>query len=224
LKPTPGGLPSESEDSSRAAHVAAELRAAIRTGKLVPGQRVREADIAQWLGVSRTPVREAVHRLTESGLLMQTPQGLVVVTLSHRDVVDLYAVRKALVGVAAARAARLATDEEIQAMYAIVDAMENDDDAMVLKGLNSQYHQMLLRMANNPYLTKSLQSLTDAIHLLPGTTLSQPGLPRRSLDEHRAIVDAIASRDPKQAEALAREHIQKSLQLRLMQLLGAQEP
>jgi DNA-binding GntR family transcriptional regulator len=206
------------DDVSRAERVMSELRKALKDGVLVPGQRIREVEVAAWLGVSRTPVREALQRLTEAGLLEQTAQGLVVVTLGHTDLVELYLVREVLVGAAAGRAAQQASAAEIHHLRSILDAMVGEEDPSKLKAMNARFHQALYNMSHNAYLIKSLQGLSDAIALLPGTTLATPGSPRRPLDQHRAIVDAIERQDSQGAEAIAREHIRTSLQLRLRQM------
>jgi DNA-binding GntR family transcriptional regulator len=210
----------ETAEVSLAELVTSKLRQALREGVLRSGQRIREVEVAEWLSVSRTPVREALHRLTEAGLFSQTPQGLVVVTLTRRDVIELYAVREVLVGVAASEAARHASPKDVEALKSILREMASANDPVDIKARNIDLYHTMYTIAQNAFLLKSLQGLTGAIDLLPGTTLAQPGRPRRSLDQLWAIVDAIGRHDAGAAEALAREHIRDSLQMRLAQMFG----
>ena len=108
------------------------LRDAIRAGRIPPGPHIREIEVARWLKISRTPVREAFHRIISEGLLTNGPwNGVMVAELTAKQLVDLYAVRETLEGTAAALAAKNATAAEVRALFGIAatESAERDDPA-----------------------------------------------------------------------------------------------
>lgn len=190
----------------------------LRVGELRPGERVREQEIAEWLGVSRTPVREALGRLVEKRLLEPVGgRGLVVRTLDASEIVDLYVMREIIEGAAArlasqhASAPELAALEDIHARFAAHPA----DDQAELARLNRLFHEAIHRAARNPYLDTASQELHDAIALLGITTFSVAGRPKDAAEEHGAILKAIEKREADSAEHLARAHIRAALRTRL---------
>src|SRR3954466_7612889 len=120
--------PSEPRTRSRADFVYESLRDAISDGRIAGGERVREEEVARNLGVSRTPVREALQRLQQRGILILGPgRGLVVAQLSHEQVVELYAMREILEGSAARFAAMHATADEIATLYQLQEQLRTAD-------------------------------------------------------------------------------------------------
>jgi DNA-binding GntR family transcriptional regulator len=214
-----------SSDGSRADLAYRQLKAAIRRREFRPGQRMREADLAEWLNISRTPVRDALKQLETEGLLVAAPRrGLVVVELDQQQVTEIYALRNVLEGLAARMAAQHASPAEVAAMR---DAMDRQDSASIddfeqLAHLNRTFHQSIYHAARNRYLLEVLEGLESTLALLPGTTYSDPSRPERALDEHRVIVDAIERRDPDTAEAAARQHIFGSERIRLRMMTEMQ--
>jgi len=209
-------------DTSLGEFVLERLRDAIRRGRYQPGQRIREAEVAGWLGVSRTPVREAFRRLQSDGLLKLTPwRGAVVAELDRAQVVELYATRRALEGTAAALAARHASEAEIAVFFELLD----QDAAAGLSAkrrarINRQFHQALYRAAHNRYLMQALNALDDSLALLKSTTYEMPGRPEVARREHRKIAEAIRRRDPDAAERATRVHIDSAVVARLELLFG----
>jgi DNA-binding GntR family transcriptional regulator len=201
---------------SRAEFVYESLRDAIWDGRIKKGERVREEEVARSLGVSRTPVREALQRLQQRGLLViGGGRGLVVAELSQHQVVELYAMRQVLEGSAARFAAQHATEPEV----AILSRLQQDlqsaaDDATLLTNLNRRFHQAIYEAAHNQYLMQTLDLLHDSFALLHSTTFRMPSRRLASDSEHRRIVDAIAVRDADRAEAVAREHIAQAQRTR----------
>lgn len=193
------------------------LRDAIRTGKLKPGEHLREADVASWLGVSRTPVRQAFHSIIADGLLTTGPwNGAMLAELDQNQLVELYAVREVLEGSAAALAARSASDAEIEHMMQIATserAAKIDPSRLVL--INSEFHEAIYAAAHNRYLMQSLRTVTDTLGLLRHSTFVLPGSVEQASQEHQEIINAIRARNPKQAEELARRHVSNALALRL---------
>lgn len=211
-------MPSASNDVSRADSVYSRLLQAINRGELTPGQRVRELEIAQWLGVSRTPVREALHRLESEDVIAKSEHGLIVPLMDDTQIEALYFMREVLEGAAAALAARHASDAQIEVLERLLDdeaALPESDSAMHAE-INKQFHAAIYRAAHNRYVLRSLQSMQDAIQRLQTTTFSWPGRPAKALREHRAIMRAITKRDPGAAEQAARAHMREALRYRML--------
>jgi DNA-binding GntR family transcriptional regulator len=198
------------------------LRDAIRTGTLATGERVREVEIAHWLGVSRTPVRDALRRLESEGLLRHAARrGLIVTELDAQEVLELYALREVLEGMAAALAARYASESELRSLQEIIAQQRAaKDDTEKLAELNRQFHEVLYHAARNRYLLQALASLRDSLALLRDTTYSVPGRPAGALSEHVRIYDAIKRQDGSGAELAARKHIRQASNSRLAMILG----
>lgn len=188
----------------------------LRSGELASGSRLREEDIAAELGVSRTPVREALTRLQARGLAGVTSFGLTVCELDPRQVGELYAMRAVLEGSAARFAAENASAADLEAIrHAAAVFAEHAEDAAALARANALFHEAIYAAARNGYLMRMLEDLNDSLALLPRTTFMIPG---RSLDaqaEHAAILAAIEARQPDQAEQAARHHIYQALAGRL---------
>jgi DNA-binding GntR family transcriptional regulator len=206
---------------SRADFVFETLRDAIWDGRIARGVRIREEEIARNLGVSRTPVREALQRLQQRGLLVVgAGRGLVVAELSHLQVVELYAMREILEGSAARFAAQHASDTEIEILHRLQRELRQvKTDAMALVMLNRQFHQAIYHAAHNQYLMQALESLHDSLALLNHTTFRMPKR-KESDEEHRKIVLAIEKRDPDQAEQAARAHIRNAQRTRFRHAVG----
>lgn len=207
-------------DVSRAEFVYLTLRALLYDGRIRPGERLRERDLAERLGVSRTPVREAVRRLETEGILRtEARRGVLVPELDHQQVLELYAFREVLEGFAARLAAQHASNAEIQVLREITERERSPTDVPTTKRLNRQFHQLLSRASRNQYLVDALNTMNDHINLLPGTMFRAGDRPTRGYDEHVAIVEAIARRDPEAAERAARQHIAEATRLRAAWLL-----
>lgn len=196
---------------------------AIRSGQLLPGEHLREADVAEWLGISRTPVREAFHGIIADGLLVTGPwNGAMVAVLDQNQLVELYAVREVLEGAAAGLAATHASSAEVEQMVEIAAselAAANDPAKLVL--INSELHRAIYAAAHNRYLLQSLSAVTDALGLLRHSTFVLPGSVEQAREEHLGIINWIRARNKKRAEEAARKHVSSSLALRLKLIRGA---
>ena len=193
------------------------MRDAIRSGKFRPGEHLREADVAKWLNISRTPVREAFHRIISEGLLINGPwNGVMIAELSADQLVQLYAVREALEGAAAALAAEHATKAEVQLLFKIAasEASEKGNPDRLVT-INGELHQTLYAAAHNSYLLQSLNSIVDALGLLRHSTFVLPGSIELAHREHLQIIRAIRDHKPAEAERLARAHVRHALAMRL---------
>jgi len=201
---------------SRADFVYESLRDAVSDGRIAVGERVREEEIARNLGVSRTPVREALQRLHQRGLLVfGNGRGLVVAELSQHQVLQLYAMREILEGSAARFAAQHANATDVSILYRLQkDLAEAKPDALLLVTLNRRFHQAIYEAAHNQYLMQTLNMLHDSLALLHNATFRVPSRRSESDEEHRRIVAAIEKRDPDAAEEAAREHIRQAQRTR----------
>ncbi len=191
---------------------------AIDSGVYKPGDRLVESELAERFGVSRTPVREALQRLETQAILSRDGRSMVVASLDHDQLGELYAVRAQLEGLAAQLAAQHAAPEEIrilQDMVAQDTALVNDPAA--LARANRRFHRQIHLASHNRYLIQQLESVHRTMALLTTTSLAADGRGQDALAEHKAIVDAIANRDKTAADIALREHISMAYQTRLKQ-------
>jgi len=194
----------------------------IQSGRLAPGTRLREIELAELTGLSRTPVREALSRLQLEGLVtLDAARGLIVTELDYSMTSELYAMREVLEGTAARLAARHASDVEIDFLREITTRDALLSSAESLASNNRLFHETLYRCAHNRYLVKTLNTLQESMALLGRTTLSSPGRADTSRIEHEAIVEALSRRDPDAAERAARAHIEAAYRIRLEQLFDS---
>ena len=193
------------------------LLQAIEAGTLAPGTRLREVDLAKRFEISRTPVREALKRLESQGLVAHEPHyGAMVATLGYGQIVELYQYRELLESEAARLAAIHASPTEIE----VLQQMVRSDRLIVghprdLALANRLFHQQIRDSARNRYLSQTLENLRLSLALLAGTTMGAPGGGSESIEEHAAVVAAIAERNPDAAEAAARGHIKNAFRREL---------
>lgn len=201
------------------------LREAILDGALQPSAWLREDELARTLQVSRTPVREALRRLADEGLVVKTAhQGTVVAGLSLEDILALYVVRENLEGVAGRLAAVRCTPQLLAGLEAAQERMSRAvarGDAAELGRENLEFHRLLRTAAGNPYLERFLTQVEHAVRRLPVNTFVKPGRAEAVLAEHRAIIEAIRSRDGDAAEAAAKKHMHEARNVRLALVLGS---
>lgn len=202
--------------SPRGEFVYVALRDEIRKGRLQPGDRLRETEIAARLGVSRTPVREALKRLESDGVVaFGQARGLTVTKLSHGQILELYAMREVLEGAAARFAAERAAPFEIASLKQILaqhDGMKTPKEAA---DANRRLHDQLIAAAHNVYLQRVMNVLSDALTLLGTTTYSVPGRIESGWKENAEIIACIGRREPAAAEEAARRHIRAAGAVRI---------
>lgn len=191
---------------------------AIDVGTYTPGDRLVESELAERFGVSRTPVREALQRLETQSILVRDGRSMVVASLDHDQLGELYAVRAQLEGLAAQLAAQHAAPEEIKILQ---DLVEMDqalvDDPAGLARANRRFHRQIHLASHNRYLIRQLESVHRTMALLTTTSLAAEGRGVDALAEHAAIVEAIANRDKAAADKALRDHISKAYETRLKQ-------
>jgi DNA-binding GntR family transcriptional regulator len=209
-------LPDRAKFASAADYAYAALRREIVEGRFAPGRRMREVELAEHLGISRTPTRQALTRLELEGLLDLRPRtGLVVSVLDLDAVEELYEMRAALEGTAASLAAKHASPKDLAALARLIAEGEKlDPEPFKLYRHNRELHDAIHVAAHNRYLGKSLSALQDAIALLGPTTLAEKGRFAVAQAEHAAIVQAISQREGVTAERMARAHVLSALETR----------
>ncbi|MFP7570375.1 GntR family transcriptional regulator [Marivita sp. S2033] len=197
---------------------------AIDVGIYRPGDRLVESDLADRFGMSRTPIREALQRLETQSLLARDGRSLIVASLDHNQMAELYVVRTELEGLAARLAARHATEEEVQVLR---DMVEEDqaflNDPSVLARANRRFHKQIHLASHNRFLVQQLDLVHRSMALMATTSLAAEGRGEIALAEHQAIVNAIADRDEDAAYKALRDHISVAFVTRLKLDSMAQE-
>lgn len=181
-----------------------------------PGDRLVESELAERLGVSRTPVREALQRLETQSLLTRDGRSLIVASLDHTQLSELYVVRGELEGLAARLAARHAAPEEVKVLRAMLDAdqqLMNDPDA--LSRANRRFHKQIHLASHNRFLVRQLDLVHRSMALLATTSISAEGRGADTLKEHELIVRAIEAGDGDAAYHALRDHISEAFVVRL---------
>jgi DNA-binding GntR family transcriptional regulator len=197
----------------------------IRSGILLPGARLRETELAERLGISRTPVREAIRQLEADGLVTHLPrQGATIRTLDYNEVIELYEMRAVLEGTAARLAARAASSIELDELAALNAELAAAPPGPQARELNRQFHRTLLDCARNRFLVKSMSALQRTLLILGPSTLDDSGRAADAVEEHAEILRALSARDAQTAEAAMRLHIEAALRSRIRAMRGREIP
>lgn len=190
-----------------------EIRQQIQQGSIVPGQLLAQAALAERLGISRTPVREALHRLEHDGILTSLPQrGWIVRTMDAKEVEELYTIRLRLETLAAKLAASRGSSAEIDLLRTILDRqaaeLASTHEPEKVRVIDREFHHQIWSMADSPRLKQMLSSLVDAATLDPlaRTIRSRPRRMEESVEHHERIYEAIAAQDPARAEQAMADH------------------
>lgn len=188
-----------------------QLENEILTGELAPGTALSENKVSARLGVSRTPVREALQRLVQEGLARnETGRGTVVLGVTEQDLLDVYEIRIRIEGLAARYAAQGITDEQIAQLRELVELQEfyaAKGDSERMRDLDSRFHAMIYRFCTSRILTDTLTSLHHRIERFRRLSMEAPERAERMTAEHRSILEALAAHDAGNAEKLLIEHI-----------------
>ena len=192
------------------------LRDAIITQVLKPGERLMEIQLADEMGVSRTPVREAIRKLELEGLVIMVPRkGAYVAGVSMKDIHEVYEVRAALEMLAVSLAAERITDEELDALERQVlreseaESSEDTDEHTLdnIVYIDTTFHDIIYQAANNQRLVQFLNILQEQLQRFRAASLSRPGRSKTALEEHKQIIEALSERNGELAAKLAKEHI-----------------
>lgn len=196
---------------------------AIDVGVYKPGDRLVESELADRFGVSRTPIREALQRLETQSLLARDGRSLIVASLNHNQLAELYAVRAELEGLAARLAAQHAAPEEIKVLRTMVEEDRGRlDKPEALARTNRRFHKQLHLASHNRYLVQQLDMVHRTMALLATTSLAVEGRSATAIAEHDAIVKGIEARDGEAAATALKIHISQAFETRLKLDSGAE--
>lgn len=190
------------------------LRMRIINGELKPGDRISERDISRELNISTTPIKEAIRGLETAGLLITLPRkGTMVSEFAKQNLSQQSTLRSALEGVAANLAARNMDKDACERLKTSLDEVEkllDRDDIKELESCNKDFHEAITNYSNNPYLIQLIETQRSFNQGFRHGGLRDKSGRKQSLDEHRAILEAIERQDSELAETLMRNHIRRS--------------
>ena len=175
------------------------------------GSKLTEDGLAKELGISRTPIREALNRLAQDRLVTVSPgRGAFVATFSFDDMVQLLEIRETLEGMAARLASKRITKETLEKLRQRLKAAAQKQEHNGYKGYldaDRDFHECVISACGNHQLSQLMKSLQDRIQMLRSRSVMLPGRARKSFQEHMEIIDALSARDPDLAEEKIRTHI-----------------
>jgi DNA-binding GntR family transcriptional regulator len=189
------------------------LKRAILSGDLSPGDRMVESRVASALGISRTPVREAIHKLEREGFLKHNPTGgFFVVGLTREDIVETFGIRSVLESYAAKLATAKHTKDDLQILKDKVHQFQRyleRGETDQLARINTEFHHLLYGLSNSPRLIKMINQLSDQIYRFRRVILEVEDMAKQSHDDHRQMIFLMEKRDEKGVEETVKEHIQR---------------
>ncbi len=198
-----------------------EIRDAIVAGRIKPGETLSENRLAAEFGTSRTPIREALHRLEIEALVERLPRGVQVRETSPEEIIDIYDVRITLEGAAARAAAERATELDRRRLRAAQAAMvSTGPDARERAAANRAFHEAVWAASHSPTLVDLLQRLNVHLVRYPTTTLEGDARWTAVLEEHEALLDAIDAGDPVRAREVAEHHMDGAREVRMRMYAG----
>lgn len=198
-------------------HVFSRIQSAIVKGEIMPGSKISEPELARTYGISRGPLREALHRLEGQRLLVRVPHaGARVVALSHAELIELYEIRESLEGMACRLAAERMSHAELDELRQVLDTHERDAAFQAGVGYYQQegdfdFHYRIIQGSGNQMLKRMLcDELYQLVRMYRLRFSATPNRPRQAFNEHHRILDALVERDGELAELLMRRHIAAS--------------
>jgi len=207
----PGPLQVLQERKSLGQHVFDNLKQAIIQGNITPGEWLVESHIAQMLGISRTPVREAIHKLERERLIERQPRGgFTVLGLGRDDIEETFGIRSVLEGYAARLATVKHQTEELKALEKKVAEFQtclNQSHLDVLPGINTEFHDLLYALSKSPRLIHMINGLRDQIFRFRQIILKDDNLANISNEDHIQMLKFMRKRDAEGVERLVRDHI-----------------
>lgn len=205
----------DSKSPSLEEMVYSRLEEEILSGELPRGKALGEIALAKRLGVSRTPIRGALHRLSEEGLVEILPnRGATVIGINTSDLIDIYKLRERLEGLASSLAATRITEEELAKLTEAVELAEfyiNKNDTEHIKELDTVFHSIIYKASGARFLSRTLSELHRKIKSYRKRSLAVPGRLEKSASEHREILEAIKRGDAVAADRLTSLHVRRAL-------------
>jgi DNA-binding GntR family transcriptional regulator len=206
-----GPLQAFQERKSLGEHVFESLKHSIIRGKISPGEWLVESHIAETLGISRTPVREAIHKLEREGLIERQPRGgFTVLGLDRDDIEETFGIRSVLEGYAARLAAVKHEAQELKDLENKIDEFQKALDRKKmnrLPAINTEFHDLLYSLSKSPKLINMINALRDQIYRYREMILKERKFATTSNLDHKNMLKYIRKRDAEGAERLVRDHI-----------------
>lgn len=209
----------EHKSISIADQIFEQLEHDILIGKYRRGETLTELKLSQTLGVSRTPIREALRRLEQEHIIEETSRGAVVIGISREDLIDMYEIRIQIEGLCAARTAGAISDEGLAKMKEVLDLQryyvdktdaDGSDNSDNIKNLDSQFHRMLYIYSGSKAYIDTLLPIHKKMIKYRKAAVKSHSRARQSLNEHEGIYNALAAHDAPLAQKLAVEHAQRA--------------
>ena len=203
----------EHKSISIADQIFEQLEHDILSGKYARGETLSELRLSNELGVSRTPVREAIRRLEQENILEESGRGMIVVGITREDMMDMYEIRMEIESLAARRAAERITETELKEMRNILDLQHfyagkgGADSSNQIRNLDSQFHELLYRCSGSKVYYNVLRSLHKKITKFRMASVSKQGRALKSIEEHETIYEALAAHDGDRAYEAAVQHM-----------------
>ena len=206
-----GSLQALQARKSLGEHVFDSLKQAIIRGNMSPGEWLVESHIADTLGISRTPVREAIHKLEREGLIERQPRGgFTVLGLTRDDIEETFGIRAVLEGYAARLAAVKHHNKELAPLEKKIDEFEKyleQKEQTELTRINTEFHDLLYALSKSPKLVHMINGLRDQIFRFRQMILKESKMAKISNEDHKQMLEFIRKRDADGVEALVRGHI-----------------
>lgn len=200
----------EHKTISLAEQVFERLENDVLTGKYQRGEILTELKLVNDLGVSRTPVREALHRLEQEHIIEITPKGILILGVTEQDLKDIFAIRLRIEGLASYRAAECMSDEQLAELKETLELQEfyvTKQDPERIKKMDSQFHQLIYRYCGSAVLNDALLPLHKKVQKYRRASVEDNARAQQSAREHRAIFEAIEAKNAALAEKYTTEHI-----------------
>ena len=214
-----GPLQAFQERKSLGEHVFESLKHSIVRGKISPGEWLVESHIAETLGISRTPVREAIHKLEREELIERQPRGgFTVLGFERDDIIETFGIRSVLEGYAARLAAVKHDAKELEDLENKIDEFQNALDRKnmdLLPTINTEFHDLLYGLSKSPKLINMINGLRDQIYRYRQMILKERKFATTSNQDHKKMLKYIRRRDAEGAERLVREHILRGQEMAL---------
>jgi len=220
-----------SDKNSLRGRVFHKIREDILKGKYQQNEAMKELQISKELGVSRTPVREALRQLELEGLVTIIPnKGAVVSGINASDIADIYAIRALIEGLSAQWAAENITDDQLDELEEIVYLSEfhfKKGHIDQLYALDTKFHEVLYEASNSKILRHVLSDFHHYVQRVRKTSLSEPERALKSINEHKALLEALKNKDGDAAKLLANVHVQNTsknvIEKRIVEVLGIEK-
>jgi len=203
------------------------LKKEIIKGSFEPGDKVLEGKIADQMGISRTPVREAIRVLAAEGFVILSPnQGVVVRSVSAENIREVLQIHSVLEGLAARLSCEVINEEDLKELENCVNKMEklaNKKDSSTYSEVDLKFHELIVNICRNKRLIQMRKNISDQAQRYRISSLSIPRRLKESLKEHQKILEAFKTKDPKKADSTSQKHIQNALKNILVNVIKKQE-